>query len=99
MASVDEIENIDALNEVCLRTPGYFGIQQEVWLSHCQDLCSFIGYANPNLVKPILDELHKDIDDLGLNVDEVIDSLKNEELDGYVFKCQNCGKHRIHLDD
>ncbi|WP_308423119.1 CbrC family protein [Marinithermofilum abyssi] len=25
-----------------LRTPGYRGWQQEVWLSHCGEFCSFV---------------------------------------------------------
>lgn len=35
----------EIIDEVCRRTPGYVSWQQEVWLSHCNDACCFIGDA------------------------------------------------------
>lgn len=98
-ASVDGVENEAAIIEVSQRTPGFTGIQQENWLAHCDDLCAFIDYANPDLVKPILDDLIEDIADSGFEVEEVVKRLKKEALDGYVFQCLHCGKHRIYFDD
>lgn len=98
-ASVDDVENESAIIEVSQRTPGFYAIQQENWLAHCNDLCAFIGYAKPELVKPIIDDLIEDIEDNGFDVDEVVKSLKKEELEGYVFQCLHCKKHRIYFDD
>src|SRR4051812_13763397 len=40
-ASFDE-----KLAEVATRTPSYVSWQQEVWLSHCNEPCAFIDYAD-----------------------------------------------------
>ncbi|WP_298151386.1 CbrC family protein [Flavobacterium sp.] len=98
-AAVDGVENESAIVEVSQRTPGFDAIQEANWLAHCDDLCAFVGYANPELVAPILDELMDDIEDSGFDVAEMVKGLKKEALDGYVFQCLHCGKHRIYFDD
>ena len=35
----------EIVREVTRRTPGFNGWQQEVWLSHCNDVCAFYGDA------------------------------------------------------
>lgn len=42
------------LLEICERTPSYISWQQEVWLTHCNEPCAFIGYANSEIIKPYL---------------------------------------------
>jgi uncharacterized protein CbrC (UPF0167 family) len=98
--SIEEVKNPAAIEEVIHKTPGYPGMQQEVWLAHCNDLCAFIGYAKPSNIKPILDELLDDIDnsDYAMAEEELYECLQNEEISGYLFKCLHCGTHRIHLD-
>ncbi|WP_413816630.1 CbrC family protein [Piscinibacter gummiphilus] len=36
----------EVINEVAMRTPGYFSWQSESWLSHCADACEFHGDAS-----------------------------------------------------
>ncbi|MBC8046350.1 MAG: CbrC family protein [Fimbriimonadaceae bacterium] len=96
--SIEDINNEAAIDEVIHRTPGYSGMQQEVWLAHCGDLCAFIGFATAKLIKPVLSELKEDIENSGYEIDDILESIDAEEYGGYLFKCLHCGKHRLHLD-
>jgi uncharacterized protein len=42
--------------EVTTRTPGYDSWQGEVWLSHCEDACAFLGDASKEEVTAIVRE-------------------------------------------
>lgn len=82
------------------RTPSYISWQQEEWMSHCSEPCAFIGYADGETIKPIIDELKPDIEErFGYDVDFVLENLtKDGSMVGYLFQCVNCGKHRLHID-
>jgi uncharacterized protein len=102
-ATCENVENSDYIDELVHRTPGYCGWQQEVWLSHCGDFCQILGYVGWDDIEIIRDELITDIEritsDFGITVDELKKSLKqNGSLQGYLFKCVKCGKHRLHVD-
>lgn len=87
------------LLEVSQRTPGYVSWQQEVWLSHCNEPCAFIDYADSETIEPILDELAADIENAGYNRDSITEHLsKDGSLVGYLFQCLHCGTHRLHVD-
>ncbi|MDR2834638.1 MAG: CbrC family protein [Bacteroidales bacterium] len=89
----------ELLLEVSERTPSYNSWQQEVWLSHCNEPCAFIGYADGETIKPFIDELEDDIENNGYDKDEVLEFLsKNSSMVGYLFQCLHCGKHRLHID-
>ena len=84
---------------VAERTPSYVSWQQEVWLSHCNEPCAFIGYADNEIIKPILHELEADIENTGYDKDLIKEHLSKEgSLVGYLFKCFHCGVHRLHVD-
>jgi uncharacterized protein len=90
--------NATSVEEVQLRSPAYNSWQQGVWLTHCQDMCVFLGYVGGNDILPILDELRPD---LGAWPDEEF-LLRNLSADGsltgYLFQCRHCGVHRLHTD-
>lgn len=102
-ASCEEVETVESLHELVFRTPGYSGWQQEVWLSHCGDFCSFVGYVGWKEIKEIADELKDDIDKIksetGMTQEEFERSLVKEgSHQGYLFRCIKCGKHRLTSD-
>jgi len=88
------------LTEICTKTPSYSSWQQELWLSHCNEPCAFIGYADNKTIEPILDELKNDIENnIGYDPDLIKKHLtKDGHLVGYLFKCIKCDKHRLHAD-
>jgi uncharacterized protein CbrC (UPF0167 family) len=87
------------LLEVSQRTPCYNSWQQEVWLSHCNEPCVFIDYADGETIKPFIDELEEDIEGNGYNKEQLLEWLsKNGSVVGYLFQCLHCGKHRLHND-
>ncbi len=52
--SVDEgVEDMNKLDELIHRTPGYCGWQQEYWRAHCGDYCAFLGYVGAAELKSL----------------------------------------------
>jgi uncharacterized protein CbrC (UPF0167 family) len=90
----------EMLTEICTKTPSYSSWQHEQWLSHCNEPCAFIGYADSETIKPFLEELKDDIEqNIGFDKDSIMKLLsKNGHLVGYLFKCVKCNKHRLHAD-
>ena len=100
--SCDNVNDEEKLNELCTRTPGYKGWQQEYWLAHCDDFCAFIGYVGWNEILQM--GIEKEIEeDLSTNNDfsiaDIKKHLKNSgSMQGYLFRCLLCGRHRLHID-
>jgi uncharacterized protein CbrC (UPF0167 family) len=89
----------EKIREVIQKTPGYISWQQEVWLSHCNEPCAFIDYADSEIIKPFIEELQDDIESLGFERDMIENELSKEgSVVGYLFQCLHCGKHRLHVD-
>ncbi len=102
-ASCDSVNRQEYLIELTTRTPGYSGRQQERWLSHCGDFCAFKNYVGWTDIKGLNDELTNDLDgiktDYGLTQEQLEKSLqKNGSMQGYLFQCLHCKKHRITVD-
>jgi uncharacterized protein CbrC (UPF0167 family) len=88
--------------EVTTRTPGYETWQQEVWLTHCQDACAFLGEASREEILAIANE--------GLQVTggewidgEMMKSIaKNYRPKGspafYKFRCLHCNQILYGMD-
>jgi uncharacterized protein len=87
----------EMLDEIVLKTPSYSSWQQEVWLSHCNEPCAFIGYVGAKEIEPYFDEILDDIQDYP---EELIKSSlsKDGALVGYLFECVQCAKRRLHVD-
>lgn len=101
--STDEVSDPEKLDELVHRTPGYCGWQQEYWLAHCDDYCSFIGYVGwENLVqRGIANEIEENYDQNlnGFDLADVKECMRNNgSLQGYLFKCLHCGKHMLYVD-
>jgi len=97
------LSNLAAIEEVTLRTPGYSGWQQEYWLSHCNDLCAFIGYVGWDEIKQLglVEEIAKDLDATSTwgDIEHVEKYCRNKgDLQGYLFKCLHCNQHRLYMD-
>ncbi len=87
------------LDEICEKTPSYSSWQQEVWLSHCNEPCAFIGYGTSKMLNPILEEIKEDIDNYNIPIEWITNGLTEDSgLGTYLFKCCKCGKHRLHID-
>ena len=88
----------DALEELLTRTPGYCGWQQEHWLTHCGELCAFVGYVGWDEIKDRLDEfahLEDDCDSF-IRYEHQQECLKNGGYcQGYLFRCLHCSKLRL----
>jgi uncharacterized protein len=100
-AGIENSENInkELLLEISERTPSYISWQQEVWLTHCNEPCKLIGYADTTIIAPLLDELNDDIENNGYEPEMIKEYLsKDGSLVGYLFQCVNCGQHRLHVD-
>lgn len=82
------------------KTPSYLSCQQEQWLTHCQQPCAFIGYADTETIQPLLDELKEDIEqNIGIEPKFIKENLsKDGHLIGYLFRCLKCNQHRLHAD-
>ncbi|ODG90167.1 hypothetical protein BED47_12580 [Gottfriedia luciferensis] len=103
LESCDEVDSDEFVDELIYRTPGYTGWQQEYWLSHCGDFCSIIDYVGWEEVQHLENEIEADLNRLceeyGLSIQEFKDTLKNDgNLQGYLFQCNCCKKHRLHAD-
>jgi uncharacterized protein CbrC (UPF0167 family) len=98
---IENSENIEKelLLQASERTPSYTSWQQEVWLTHCNEPCAFVGYADTKTIEPLMEELNDDIENNGYDPDFIKSSLtKDGSLVGYLFQCVNCNQHRLHVD-
>lgn len=104
--SIGEVSDEKKIDELIHRTPGYCGWQQEYWVAHCDDFCTFIGYVGAKELKEmgILEEVIKngnpqwkyDWDEKEI---ELIKTMVNGgSMQGYLFKCLHCGKHFLYYD-
>jgi len=102
-SSCEPVDKEEYVEELVERTPGYFGWQQEVWLSHCGDFCAIIGYVGWKEIEHLRDELKDDIEEIlkrwGMPLSEFQRRLINGgSFQGYLFRCLHCGKHRLAVD-
>ena len=99
--SIEEgVEDLDRIDELIHRTPGYCGWQQEFWRVHCNDFCAYLGYVGALELKalgileevledPIWDDEHKDM---------IQESVNGGHLQCYLFQCLHCGKYLVWMD-
>ncbi len=95
----DDIGDPDKLAEVCCRTPGYAGIQQECWLSHCGDYCAYVGQVS---YEDMTEKLRREAANTWSerpqrwDFDHVMGSL-GLQYEGHLFRCLVCGKHLLYV--
>lgn len=85
------------LLEVCERTPSYHSWQQEQWLVHCNQPCTFLGYTDYAEIQTLQAELQADIASMPERYLQAI-SKTGDPVGGYLFRCVKCGMHRLHTD-
>ena len=88
----------ELLFEITNKTPSYYSWQQEVWLTHCNEPCAFIGYAEEKNIEPLMTELNEDIQTFDFEPDFLKEAISKGGVSGYLFQCVNCGQHRLHID-
>ncbi|AOZ90705.1 hypothetical protein BK049_13765 [Bacillus xiamenensis] len=91
------------MDELIFRTPGYHGWQQEYWLSHCGDFCAIVQYVGWKEIEHLEEELSEDIEEICSGGNVTKENLKQwlvngGDLQGYLFQCVHCKKHRLHID-
>jgi uncharacterized protein len=97
---------IETIEEVAFRTPGFNGLQQEQWWSHCNDAAEFIEIGG---YEEIIDN-GKELEEFFINqlrnygcpeedVDKYIKNLdKNGSPIACIFKCRHCGIYGGYID-
>jgi hypothetical protein len=99
----EEINDKSKTDELCHRTPGYAGWQSGNWLAHCDDDCAFVGYVGwKEIVEMGLEaEIEADLtlESHGYDFADIKKHLTNDgSMQGYLFRCLVCGKHRLYAD-
>ncbi|MCM2603281.1 CbrC family protein [Rossellomorea marisflavi] len=102
-ASCEEVEKEAYIDELVYRTPGYFGWQQEHWLSHCGDFCAIVEYVGWKEIEHLEEELAGDLNEIMATYNMTKEKLKewlvnDGALQGYLFKCVHCHQHRLAVD-
>ena len=106
---IDENESIskEALDELYKKTPGYVSWQEQIWLTHCGDICEFHGdFDSIELQKTYQDEENRFYlkKSLGCNDQELTeivlgyDPIRSTQPSFYKFKCLICEKVLVHTD-
>ncbi len=102
-ASCEPVSKPEYLNELITQTPGYSGWQQEKWLSHCGDFCALENYVGWAEISSLKDELTDDLNQIKTKYQLSQEDLEkhlvnNGSMQGYLFKCLHCNKHRLTID-
>jgi hypothetical protein len=91
------------IDEVCNRTPGFLGWQQESWAIHCNDACEFHAHAKLEELQSLTPEAGKAFIE-GNNITsetwEAIHSAYQAGGDPSVFKftCRHCQQNLYQID-
>jgi uncharacterized protein CbrC (UPF0167 family) len=94
----------EIIAEVCFRTPGFSGWQQELWYTHCHDAAAFLGAVGyDELIAAGSDAMEAIRDDTGIDDDDEWDEfLEVLDKDGsptaYLFQCLHCGQFGGYTD-
>jgi uncharacterized protein CbrC (UPF0167 family) len=88
-----------SMEQVSGYTPGYASWQGDVWLGHCGEACIFLGYVGSKELAPVWEEVRADAIASGWGEENIRDRMHQDgDMTGYLFQCQKCGKHRLHVD-
>jgi len=88
--------------EVTTKTPGYISWQQEVWLSHCNDACAFLGDATIDDVLAIIENQLEVIGSDGIDRETLNMMAQNYRPKCspafYKFECLHCNQNLYSMD-
>lgn len=88
----------EVIEEVATRTPGFSGLQQERWWTHCGDAAEFLGpvgqaeaiAAGKDFLEAIREDAAIEDDD---DWSDYLESLNRDHgPTAYLFRCRHCGK-------
>lgn len=88
----------EVVDEVCRRTPGFSGWQQERWWTHCRDAGEFLGRGgHADLTGRWAGAAAAIRGDAGFREDEdwkaLFEALDvDDQPTAYVFRCRHCGQ-------
>jgi hypothetical protein len=102
-SNCEDVAQPKYVDELIHCTPGYFGWQQERWLSHCGDFCAYLGNVGWNEIESKQSDLTADIDQIKSEMDLTQAEFerllfKEGDFQGYLFQCLHCSKHRLTSD-
>jgi uncharacterized protein len=95
------------MDEVCSRTPGYAGWQQEQWPVCCGDAAAFLRPAGIDDIRreqyqlegAIMGHIVHDMQISGGAATRLLDSLRKDQSPTlYVFECLHCQTYHFHID-
>lgn len=90
------------MEELRFKNPGIVTWQGEIWPAHCNDYCAFVDYVGWKEIVAM--GIEKDVEENYMqndefNIAQVKDSLiDGGDMQGYLFVCLHCGKHRLCVD-
>jgi uncharacterized protein CbrC (UPF0167 family) len=88
-----------SMEQVGSHTPGYTSWQGDRWLGHCGDACIFIGYVGSKELQNIWEEVRPDAIASGWGEENIRNHMHIDgDMTGYLFQCQHCKQHRLHVD-
>ncbi len=97
---IGTIKDDEKRDELMKRTPSYRGWQPGPWRTHCDDFCEFVDNVGTRELKKlgIMDEILSD--PIWSEQDKTFIKVleKTYSPQGYLFKCQHCGKHLLWYD-
>ena len=96
----------ETVEEILHRTPGFRGWQQERWLAHCDDACTFLGLAGWNELQEAGDEaitaIREEMAAYGWTPQQADEYLRSLNTRGastaYLFRCRACERYRAYSD-
>lgn len=95
---------MDIIEEVCFRTPGFAGWQQERWWTHCGDAAEFLGavgrveaiQAGQEFINSIRANAGMESDEDWASYLQALD--RDHGPTAYLFRCRHCGKRGGYSD-
>lgn len=103
VANCEKVNREEFIEELTTKTPTYSSWQQEFWLAHCGEFCAFDKYVAWEDIEELKEELKSDLDEIKSDYDISQNELEmyltsNTGLQGYLFQCLHCKKHRLTVD-
>jgi len=90
------------VDEVTQRTPGFETWQQEVWLTHCNDACTYLGDATKADLVGVAQGQGRIVEGPDWSADDILKMTEHYEPKGspafYKFKCNHCGEVLYGMD-
>ena len=93
----NEIDNVEALDEIVHKTPVLPTYQEFIWPDCCNDMCKYLRRLTKKDLKDakIMQDLQQTYDDEFVSLEE-LKTFPSENI--LLFQCPHCSKHYVILD-